>query len=255
MQTTNDITQLSTLEMFEQLEKNFLANINHEIRTPIHGASCNSSFLLDSWEESTNEEKKVYAERIYSSIKRLTSLIDNLLDYNSLKSGIPSLKFDTHNIKNLLEDIIKEYQSCDSEEKDLGFRIEIEERINLDIHCDKSAITQAVQNIYNNAIRYAGEGPVVTKVRQYQLEIKPKKNIEGVLLSFSDKGIGAPQSELENIFLPFYQNSRTYKGDGGVGLGLTIAEKIITAHQGKIWAKNNSSEGISFFIFIPYKQN
>jgi len=117
--------------------------------------------------------------------------------------------------------------------------------------CDSNKITQVIQNLIHNAIRYS---PQKSKI---SIRIDTINPIDGPkkepLLRFSiiDQGVGIPEEELNIIFDKFKQSSRTDTGAGGTGLGLSICKEIIQAHKGKIWAENNLNGGANVSFTIP----
>ena len=117
---------------------------------------------------------------------------------------------------------------------------------------DKERIEQVLRNLFFNAIKFSFDNSIIIA------SLKQIKNSDGsgsINFTITDSGVGIPEEELESIFDPFTQSSRTKTAAGGTGLGLSICRQIIEAHQGKIWANNNLENGSSFHFSIPITQS
>ena len=116
------------------------------------------------------------------------------------------------------------------------------------LEADYERISQVVRNLFTNAIKYSPDNSIIN------IAAKTEGN-NNIKFSISDEGVGIPEGELEAIFLPFTQSTRTNTKSGGTGLGLAISSKIIAAHGGLIWAENNIEKGASFYFEIPLHPN
>jgi len=229
----------------------FLANMSHELRTPMH-AILSFSRLADK--KVADEKVKNYLNKIDQSGKRLTNLIDALLDISKLESGKMDFNFQVSDMVSVVNDSISELNSI-SIDKNLKFIFE--NRTPLELEMDSNLITQVVINLLSNAIKFSPEGSRII-IGLTSVDAVPDTDFYGTVeLIITDEGVGIPADELSRIFDRFIQSSKTVTKAGGTGLGLPICREIIQGHKGIIWAEspvNGSSQGSSFHFIIPKKQ-
>jgi len=247
-------------ERTAQLEKalavktEFLNNMSHEIRTPIQGMSAISQGLVEHWEEFTENKRFKLASQISLSAARLYALIGHLLDLSKFSAGKMLLDLKKNDLAKITKEIIKECKMLYLHEKKIKFEFEAAEE-NLFIG-DSERIRQVLRNIFANAIKFsATKTTIFVKIKKSQITYDNGNVTEALHLSVTDQGIGIPEAEIELIFNPFTQSSKTKTKAGGTGLGLTICQEIISAHKGKIWAENNQDEGATFSFLIPVTPN
>ena len=147
-------------------------------------------------------------------------------------------------LQETITDVISELEAMSVAKK-----IPIIFKINKDLNCttqfDKIRISQVLRNLITNALKYSHQGVVNISISY------DNYNRDTLLVQIQDSGIGIPDNELNIIFLPFTQSSKTKTTAGGTGLGLSICAEIINLHNGRIWAKNNPDGGASFFFTLP----
>lgn len=251
----------------------FLNNISHEVRTPIQGVTAISEGLVDHWSSFDDETKYNYAKQVANNAKRLFSLVDNILDLSRWSLGKIILDKQQVDLVELIWEMIDECQALyladkpkiilifnhsrknsipPSTNKDQSVNIIVEDLkanypsikySNYSVELDPTKIKQVLRNLLANAIKFSNDGSITINLKQAS-----DNQLQLVII---DQGVGIPEEELIDIFLPFYQSSRTKTRAGGTGLGLTICDQIIKAHRGKIWASNNQEGGTSFNILIP----
>jgi len=230
----------------------FLANISHELRTPMHGILGFSRLGKDRVESVSSEKLKSYFEIITTSGDRLLLLLNDLLDLAKLESGKLLLHPELCNLSQMVEVIVTE-QAVKKQEKHLRFSIEIEDAAELLI-CDHAKINQVIVNLLANALKFSEEDTAISICAVVDsLEVKTDVGLieqEAIKLSISDEGIGIPDNELEQVFDKFIQSSKTDSGAGGTGLGLAICKEIVELHQGKIYAESNEN-GATFVVVLP----
>jgi signal transduction histidine kinase len=166
-------------------------------------------------------------------------LIDNLLDLSQLQAGKMKYLKDNWSIKSVLNDMKSEF-SILGEEKNLSWQIEDIEETTISFDIDK--IKQVIANLFSNSIRYSTENSVI--------EVSFEDTSDNRTVIIKNEGVPIPTDELESIFQPFIQSSKTKTGAGGTGLGLPICRKIIEDHGGKIWAEDNPN-GATFKFQLP----
>ena len=137
-------------------------------------------------------------------------------------------------------------------EKGLTMKV-VDPTVPTKVICDYYKMGQVIRNLLSNAIRYTPEKKgleILFAQNEITLENITKQFLK---VSVCDQGIGIPENELTTIFDKFTQSSQTKTGAGGTGLGLAICKEIISAHKGKIWAKNNSMGGATLSFILPYE--
>jgi len=224
------------------IKKEFLDNVSHEIKTPIHNITNIVSILYDQWDVLDNIKKKDLIKTLNSCNHRILNLCSNLLDLSKYKKGETSLIINECDIMQLIEEIVHEYNYTQNL---ISIKYSLELRKTL--YCDESRILQVLRNLLDNSIKYGKSTSIIIGVVNYG-----DNNIQ---VSVSDSGPGIPEEELTKIFEPFEQSSRTKTKAGGTGLGLSICKQIIEMHAGSIWAKNNTSGGATVYFIIPNEQN
>lgn len=250
--------QERTIKLQEALhaKDEFLNNMSHEIRTPISCIQSMAEVLYEDWDITPENKKQQAAKSIYDNCKRLFSLLNNLLDLARTKAGKMTYAMETHNLVNVTQQIITEVYNL-STSKGLAVAFKPEPNLKADIFFDSMRIEQVIRNLLTNSIKFTSHGTITITLKNTLFKDIDGRNIEGIQLSVQDEGVGIPPDELHSIFDVFTQSTKTKNGAGGTGLGLSIAKEIITAHQGIIWAENNSpNKGatVSFILPIHLKQ-
>ncbi len=226
-----------------QVKSNFLAQISHELRTPMHGILSFASFGTKKTGSVSNEKIQYYFENIKTSGDRLLTLINNLLDLSKLEAGKMALNLQETSLVSLFE-------GCALEQKqyliDHKLHLEIVKPANPLIGTfDANLIGQVMTNLLSNAIKFSPENSVITA----SLNIADSGEL---LFSLQDQGLGIPKGETKSVFNSFTQSSHTKQSSGGTGLGLSISKEIIDAHNGKIWAEDSPNDGAIFHFTLPH---
>jgi len=236
-------------ELANQEKSRFLANMSHELRTPMHAILSFSNLGL---KRIKDEKVKDYLEKIHISGKRLTSLLDNLLDLSKLEAGKVTPEFKKNDLTSVVSASLEEVSSLLS---DKHISIKMGPKPSLPGYFDsKKLVTQVLVNLLSNAIKFSPQDSTI--------EILLHRNsleAEGVLsVSIIDEGVGIPKNELDDVFDSFVQSSKTRSQGGGTGLGLPISKEIIELHQGKLWAESppkNRTAGTAFTFIIPAREH
>jgi PAS domain S-box-containing protein len=266
--TDHDITERKQLEKQLVLSKeeaeqanlvksDFLSNISHELRSPMQAIIGFSGYGKEKSETMSREKVSEYFQDILTSSKKLLILINVLLDLSKLESGKMNYIMAKHDFKQILRSVLNEFVSLKTEK---ASNIEISENnIDARIICDEFKISQVIQNILSNAIKFTPtDKKIYISIHQSELPFGEEQNghkrVPKLLVKISDQGIGIPFDELDSVFDKFIQSSKTKTGAGGTGLGLAICKEIIEAHHGKIWAENNPEGGATFSFMLPYGQ-
>jgi len=218
----------------------FLANISHELKTPMNAILGYSSVAIRKIEQIDKEKEKYYFERINESVKRLIKLWEDLINIAKLETL--DIKYNLKRV-NLLSILNESINSLDYRLKEKNIKLNIikNESKSYFLNIDSNKIRQSIDNILTNAIKFTKNNT--------SIDICLTRKENSIVIKFKDEGIGLNNSELFKIFDTFYQSDRTSNSIiKGTGLGLSISKKIISAHNGKIWA-NNRIDGITGSIF------
>ncbi len=221
------------------LKSNLLKNISHEFRTPLNGIVGFSELLQKT---SDQFETGNMASMIYSSAIRLNHVLDSIMLLNELEDINKKKRINCKltNISSVLSDITSLY-ARQFKDKRLNFIVDIE--ANLYAEIDEKLLSQALIHLLNNALKFTHQGHV-----KLVYSAKDKE----IFIDVIDSGIGIPQESLEIIFSEFRQASEGYnRAFEGVGLGLTISQRIVDLMQGRISVKSNLLEGSTFTIALP----
>jgi signal transduction histidine kinase len=227
-----------------QMKADFVSNVSHELRTPLASIRVFAEFLRLGRVKDTKKIQE-YGEYIENESRRLTQLINNILDFSRIESGQKTYHFEEANVIEIVDETIK---SFDVRLTQNGFTVtlDIPEEPLPPAKIDSSAIAQALVNLLDNAAKYSGE--------EKEINVRVAKKEGFITIAVSDKGIGIPLQEQEKIFEKFYRVSTGLVHDvKGSGLGLSIVKHIVEAHQGKVTVKSKQGYGTTFTVYLPIR--
>ncbi len=245
-QTHDLLLQKERAEAANLAKSEFLSNISHELRTPMHAILSYAKMGLDRLDSDNSEKLNKYLTNIHISGQRLLKLINTLLDLSKTEFGKMVYAIKPHNILHSFDMAMNGMQSL-LQEKEITIEIN-KTTDNLSASFDEERLVQVFVNLLSNAIKFSPHGSVL---RASFSETTLPTSIDALLFKLHDRGPGVPFNELQTIFDKFVQSSATKSGAGGTGLGLSISQMIVTAHDGQIWAENDPSGGAVFCIAIP----
>lgn len=228
-----------------QMKSDFVSNVSHELRTPLASIRVFGEFLKLG---RVKDEAKMreYGEYIESESRRLTQIINNILDFSRIESGQKSYQFLPTDIGETVADTLKMFEV---RLRQSGFVIDFE-TLNSPlplVEMDADAITQALVNLLDNAVKYSGDSRLI-KVRLAQEN-------RFVSISVADGGVGIPDEDRERIFERFHRVSTGLVHDvKGSGLGLAIVKHIVEAHGGEVAVESEPGKGSTFTVLLPAKQ-
>lgn len=225
------------IEKIEQTRKGFIADVSHELRSPLTLIKGYVKGLMDT--ELSEDKRKKYINIIYEETDRLSELISNLLDLSRMESGKYYLELETFNINELLRRNIIKFTN----------RLE-EKNINVDVNFskdplmvlgEKDSISQVVYNIIDNAVKFMNASD------RRKLIIGTIVEDDKAVVYIQDTGSGIPQEEIRNIWTRFYKGDKSRSRQiKGTGLGLSIVKEIIKAHNQDIWVESQVGDGTKF---------
>ncbi|MEQ8474214.1 MAG: ATP-binding protein [Marinoscillum sp.] len=230
-----------------EAKSDFLSTISHEIRTPLNAVVGISHFLL---QDNPSDHQKNNLTSLRYSAEHLTTLINDILDYNKLESGTVSFEEINMDLKDTIQSIYYAYQTK-AREKELNMHLEYDESIQVGIVADRTRFSQILNNLLDNAIKFTRKGHITLRV------ILMEEMIDALKIKFeiADTGIGVPEEKQEIIFERFMQASTsTTREFGGTGLGLAIIKKLLELQGSQIKMKSKVNEGSTFWFEQTFKK-
>ena len=236
------IRDVTSERKIDRLKNEFLSTVSHELRTPLTAIVGNLGILCGGVVSDIPKQANDMIENANSNAKRLSILIDDLLDLQKISSGQIQYSMKNMAIDEFIEQSIEFNQGYASKYHVLLACNNRVEKINIRI--DESRMHQVMANLISNAIKYSPEGEEVS--------VKVQCNNDQISISVSDKGEGIPVEFREQVFDKFTQSdsSNTRKA-GGTGLGLSISKTIVEAHGGKIDFETEVGVGTTFNVYLP----
>lgn len=231
-------------EKEERERRLFVSNVSHELRTPLTSVK---SYLEALYEGALSEP--VAPDFIKVSLdetNRMMRMVSDLLSLSRIDNATSHLDIELTNFTAFITFILNRFDKIRSQNDDKKYEIIRDYPINsIWVEIDTDKMTQVIDNIINNAIKYSPDGGKIT--------VSMKTTDTQMILSISDEGLGIPKKDLPKIFDRFYRVDKARsRAQGGSGLGLAIAKEIIKQHNGFIWAKSEYGKGSTFTIVLPY---
>ncbi|MBR7927732.1 cell wall metabolism sensor histidine kinase WalK [Aerococcaceae bacterium zg-ZUI334] len=240
------LTDITEQEKTEQERREFVSNVSHELRTPLTSVKSYSEALIDgAWKD--NQIAPQFLDVIQSETNRMIRMIGNLLDLSKIDGGQIKPQMELIDFKRIVAHILDRFvftlENGESEKKYTIHRDFTNREIYLEI--DQDRMTQVIDNIMNNAIKYSPDGGEIF------VKIEETENV--VILSIQDEGLGIPQKDIPHLFERFYRVDKARSRDqGGTGLGLAISKEVVELHGGRIWVESEENKGSTFFVELPY---
>jgi two-component system phosphate regulon sensor histidine kinase PhoR len=234
----NDVSRLRRLE---NIRREFVANVSHELKTPITSIKGFVETLLDG-AINDPEEANRFLQIVAKHADRLNAIIDDLLTLSRLEQGDKEeMEMQRAGLAGLMNSSV---EVCAHRAKLKNISIKIECPDDLSASVNPPLIEQALINLIGNAVKYSQEGKTVT--------VRAIEDPDGVTLSVSDQGYGIASEHLERLFERFYRVDKgRSRQEGGTGLGLAIVKHIAQAHGGAVSVDSRFGEGSTFSIFLP----
>ncbi|HEV2147010.1 MAG TPA: sensor histidine kinase [Longimicrobiaceae bacterium] len=226
----------------EQSKEIFLAILGHDLRTPLGAIYTSSRFMLDL--DELEEPHRTLTARIADSATRTIQMVGDLLDFtrSRLGGGIPVVRTEV-NLGRVVRDVVDEVSAAHP-----GCRIQVDTRGDEVGQWDQARLSQALTNLVVNAAQHGAEGAAVT------VEIRGEEDQVAVLVH--NRGAAIPPDQLDGIFNPMKARELPVKAagrgpTGSLGLGLYIAERIVSAHEGRIAVESSEANGTTFTVWLP----
>ena len=234
-------------EKEERERRLFVSNVSHELRTPLTSVKS----YLEALDEGALSEPVApdFIKVSLDETNRMMRMVTDLLHLSRIDNATTHLDVELINFTAFITFILNRFDQIRGQDEEKKYELVRDYPItSVWIEIDTDKMTQVIDNILNNAIKYSPDGGKIT--------VTMKTTDDQMILSISDQGLGIPKQDLPRIFDRFYRVDRARsRAQGGTGLGLSIAKEIIKQHNGFIWAKSEYGKGSTFTIVLPYDKD
>ena len=231
----------------ERERRLFVSNVSHELRTPLTSVKS----YLEALDEGALSEPVApdFVKVSLNETNRMMRMVTDLLSLSRIDNETSHLEVELTNFTAFITFILNRFDKIKNQDETKKYEIIRDYPITpIWVEIDTDKLTQVIDNIMNNAIKYSPDGGTIT--------VSIKTTDEQLILSIADEGLGIPKQDLPKIFDRFYRVDKARsRAQGGTGLGLAIAKEIIKQHQGFIWAKSEYGVGSTFTIVLPYEND
>ncbi|MDB4913887.1 MAG: phoR [Gemmatimonadetes bacterium] len=235
------LLELTALRRLETVRRDFVANVSHELKTPLTAVSGFAETLLD--ENISPANRRSFVETIRSNATRMQRIVDDLLDLSRIESGGWHPQLATMDVAALVYEIVANCQQAASD-KGLALQAEVSDDVQ-ELRADPTAARQVLQNLVENAVRYTSAGSVTLRAQRWGQG-------SGVRFTVQDTGVGIPPEHLPRIFERFYRVDAGRSRDvGGTGLGLAIVKHLVESHNGDVEASSQPGRGTAIVVVFP----
>ncbi len=234
--TLNDITRIQHLE---QVRRDFVANVSHELKTPLTSILGFSDILAG---EHLDEEERIhYATIILKGAKRMQGIISDLLTLSSLETEGKQFPMEKVEVSDLIDDARESVRfACDQKR----MRLVIGDAKGFQVTCARNLMVEAISNLLSNAIRYSPEGT--------EILVGVEQDAKNTMISVTDHGYGISPEDQKRIFERFYRVDKARsRSQGGTGLGLSIVRHVMLIHKGTVKVQSSLGAGSTFTLVIP----
>ena len=234
-------------EKEERERRLFVSNVSHELRTPLTSVKS----YLEALDEGALSEPVApdFIKVSLDETNRMMRMVTDLLHLSRIDNATSHLDVELINFTAFITFILNRFDKMRGPDEEKKYELVRDYPItSVWIEIDTDKMTQVIDNILNNAIKYSPDGG--------KIKVTMKTTDDQMILSISDQGLGIPKQDLPRIFDRFYRVDRARsRAQGGTGLGLSIAKEIIKQHKGFIWAKSIYGKGSTFTIVLPYDKD
>ncbi|MBS7975653.1 cell wall metabolism sensor histidine kinase VicK [Streptococcus suis] len=240
----HDMTEQAKEERERRL---FVSNVSHELRTPLTSVKS----YLEALDEGALTESVApsFVKVSLDETNRMMRMITDLLSLSRIDNQVGQIDVELINFTAFVTFILNRFDQMKNADSDKVYTIVRDDQISpIWVEIDTDKMTQVLDNILNNAIKYSPDGGTIT--------FSMKTTDSQLIVSVSDEGLGIPKADLPRIFDRFYRVDKARsRAQGGTGLGLAIAKEIVKQHKGFIWAKSEYGHGSTFTIVLPYSKD
>ncbi|MDY0003407.1 MAG: HAMP domain-containing sensor histidine kinase [Polyangia bacterium] len=236
-----------------RLRSEFVSNVSHELKTPLTSIRMFGEMLQQELQPDLSQRRKYYSIIVAES-DRLGRLINNVLDFSRMDRGTKTYAVERHGLADLAREAVETFRNFREAE---GFKVSLKAEAEPEIAVDRDALVQSLLNLLTNAVKYSGEGRIVsvwvgargkeTSGRSGRGDAGPSEAVVEV----RDQGIGIPRSEQRRIFEDFFRASNAPKGQEGAGLGLALVRRHCESLGGRVEVESELGRGSTFRLVFP----
>jgi two-component system phosphate regulon sensor histidine kinase PhoR len=237
---------VSVFVEFENIRKQFVSTLSHELRTPITAINLGINNMKKYWKNLSEDQLTTLLISVERGAKNLSEIVEDMLILSSIEENKVILNIENIVLFDLIFEIISQL-GPNFDNKKIKYNIQINKLIKIDV--DRRRIGQVFRILIDNAIKYSPENSTI-EVSHYK-ELNHKFGENGYIVQVKDEGIGIKREEWENIFSRFYRGSNV-RDISGSGLGLSIAQELTHLHKGKIFVESELGKGSTFSVFLPF---
>ena len=236
-------------EKEERERRLFVSNVSHELRTPLTSVKS----YLEALDDGALSEPVApdFVKVSLNETNRMMRMVTDLLSLSRIDNETSQLDIELTNFTAFITFILNRFDKIKSQSQEGSKKYELIREYPITpiwVEIDTDKMTQVIDNILNNAIKYSPDGG--------KIKVGMKTTDGQLIISISDEGLGIPKKDLPRIFDRFYRVDKARsRAQGGTGLGLAIAKEIINQHKGFIWAKSEYGKGSTFTIVLPYDKD
>ena len=236
-------------EKEERERRLFVSNVSHELRTPLTSVKS----YLEALDDGALSEPVApdFVKVSLNETNRMMRMVTDLLSLSRIDNETSQLDIELTNFTAFITFILNRFDKIKSQSQEDSKKYELIREYPISpiwVEIDTDKMTQVIDNILNNAIKYSPDGG--------KIKVGMKTTDAQLIISISDEGLGIPKKDLPRIFDRFYRVDKARsRAQGGTGLGLAIAKEIIKQHKGFIWAKSEYGKGSTFTIVLPYDKD
>ena len=236
-------------EKEERERRLFVSNVSHELRTPLTSVKS----YLEALDDGALSEPVApdFVKVSLNETNRMMRMVTDLLSLSRIDNETSQLHIELTNFTAFITFILNRFDKIKSQSQEGSKKYELIREYPITpiwVEIDTDKMTQVIDNILNNAIKYSPDGG--------KIKVGMKTTDAQLIISISDEGLGIPKKDLPRIFDRFYRVDKARsRSQGGTGLGLAIAKEIIKQHKGFIWAKSEYGKGSTFTIVLPYDKD
>lgn len=229
------------LEKSDMLQKDLIANVSHDLRTPLTMIKSYAEMIKDISGDNP-QKREEHLQVIIDETDRLNGLVSDLLTISRMQSGKMTLQRGNFSITEAAESIINTYRIM---EEDEGYHFNLKSPVNFTVNGDEDKIKQVISNLFTNAIKFCGDDKTVNIIL--------KKRGKYVICKIEDHGVGIPAEELKHVWERYYKaSSNMVRATEGSGLGLSIVKEILTLHKANFGVDSTVGKGTTFWFELNF---
>jgi two-component system phosphate regulon sensor histidine kinase PhoR len=226
-----------------EMTSNFVSSVSHELRTPLASMRLMAE-SLDRGMSANEQKRKEYYGLIVQECRRLSSLVENVLDFSRIRQGRKHYEFESIDCTALVRETVRMMEPM-AKERNLTFSVQTGAELDLQPEWDGPAVQQAVINLLDNAMKHSPESSII----EVELKMTGDRKIQ---IAIRDQGPGISEEEQKRIFDAFYRlGSELRRETWGIGIGLGIVKHVAEAHGGKVFLESTPGQGSRFILELP----